>query len=268
MPGASNPFSLEQIRDFWTEQAKGHGQEAAASWSDLRVMEMEVREILPRLAEGDRVLDVGCANGFSTVQFASQKKIRIRGVDYIPEMIEHARERAGSMGEQLRGTVEFAQGDITALGEPSGAYDKVVCIRVLINLGDWSRQLLGLLECARVLKPGGTLLLSEATLQGWRRLNQFRREWGLPDIPMPPFNQYLDEEKLAGELPGGLKLVEVVNFASSYYVGTRVLKPLLAKAAGGGIDPADPTMEWNRWFAQMPAWGDYGTQKLFVLTKQ
>ncbi|HEY4364899.1 MAG TPA: class I SAM-dependent methyltransferase [Bryobacteraceae bacterium] len=267
MPGTPKPFTLPEIRDFWSAQAKGHGQEAAASWSDGRVMELEVREILPRLADGDRVLDVGCANGFSTVQFAAQRPIAIRGVDYIPEMIDSARERLAALTEALPGTVEFDQGDITELREPSGVYDKIVCIRVLINLGDWERQQRGLAECARVLKPGGTLLLSEATLQGWQRLNQFRREWGLPDIPMPPFNHYLDEEKFAGELPGGLKVAEIVNFASSYYVGTRVLKPLLAKALGGAIDPADPHMEWNRWFSQMPAWGDYGTQKLFVLKK-
>lgn len=28
-----------------------------------------------------------------------------------------------------------------------------------------------------------------------------------------------------------------------------------------------PNMEWNRWFAQLPSWGDYGTQKLFVFRK-
>ena len=26
--------------------------------------------------------------------------------------------------------------------------------------------------------------------------------------------------------------------------------------------------EWNRWFAQIPAAGDYGTQKLFVFRKR
>jgi hypothetical protein len=65
-----------------------------------------------------------------------------------------------------------------------------------------------------------------------------------------------------------LELVELVNFASTYYVGTRVLKPLLSQALGGSVDFRDPGMEWNRWFSQLPAWGDYGTQKLFVFRKR
>jgi len=263
----SDRYTLEQIRAFWTEQAQEHGQAAAASWSDTRVMEMEVREIVKLLSDGDRVLDVGCANGFSTVQFAGQRSIQIRGVDFIPDMVEQARQRLPALEGRLRGTVEFGQGDITALAEPAAAYDKVISIRVLINLGNWGRQLVALRECARVLRPGGTLLISEATVQGWQRLNLLRREWGLPDIGMPPFNEYIDEEKLARGLPEELRLVDVVNFASSYYVGTRLLKPLLAKALGGTVDPADPNMEWNRWFSQMPACGDYGTQKLFILAR-
>ena len=46
-----------------------------------------------------------------------------------------------------------------------------------------------------------------------------------------------------------LELMELVNFASTYFVGTRLLKPLLAQALGGKIDPADPNAEWNRWFS-------------------
>jgi SAM-dependent methyltransferase len=143
----------------------------------------------------------------------------------------------------------------------------VIAVRVVINLGGWSRQLKGLQQAARVLKQGGLLLLSEATLQGWQRLNRFRREWGLPDIAMPPFNQYLDEERVIQAVESNLKLVELSNFSSTYYVGTRVLKPLLIKALGMEIDVADPNMEWNRWFSQLPSWGDYGTQKLFVFKK-
>src|SRR5262245_52754241 len=123
MPGEHVPFTLEQIRAFWSGQAKAHGQNSAASWSDFRVMEMEVREILPRLADGDRVLDVGCASGYSTIQFAAQRKIQVLGVDYIPEMIENARARLSTVAPSLRGCVEFARGDITGLSEPDGFYD-------------------------------------------------------------------------------------------------------------------------------------------------
>jgi ubiquinone/menaquinone biosynthesis C-methylase UbiE len=261
-------LDLDQIREFWTQQAREHGESPSASWSDQMVIEMEIREIVKRLSEGDRILDVGCANGFSTIHLASQLKTHVRGIDYIPEMIEQARLRVSRLATGLLGTVEFAQGDVTALAEPAEAYDKVVAIRVMINLSDWPRQLQGLQECARVLKRGGLFLLSEATLQGWRRLNQFRSEWKLPDIPMPGFNQYLDEDQLIEAVSPRLHLLELVNFASTYYVGTRVLKPLMNQALGGLVDVADPKMEWNRWFAQLPAAGDYGTQKLFVFQKK
>jgi SAM-dependent methyltransferase len=261
-------FSLEQIREFWTQQAAEHGQAPSASWSDRMVIEMEVREILKRLSNGDHILDVGCANGYSTVQFASQLSAHIRGVDNIPEMIAQARKRLGDFHGQLGSSVEFAEGDVMALREPPAAYDKVVATRVIINLGAWARQQTALGECARVLKSGGMLLLSEATIQGWRRLNEFRKEWLLDEISIPPFNQYLDENLVIDSLSPDLELVELVNFASTYYVGTRVLKPLLSRALGGTIDVANPSMEWNRWFSQLPPWGDYGTQKLFVFRKR
>lgn len=261
-------FNLDQIRDFWREQALEHGQSHKASWSDQRVIDLEVATILKFLEDNDRVLDVGCANGYSTVQFASQKAIAIRGLDFTPEMIEQAQQRLADIADKLVGTVSFGVDDITSLSERADTYDKVVCIRVIINLREWSRQVQGLGECARVLKPGGILLLSEATLQGWNQLNKFRREWGLPDIPMPPFNQYLDQDQVIQALDHQLRLVEIVNFASTYYVGTRVLKPLLIKALGTEIDVANPDMEWNRWMSQLPAWGDYGVQKLFVFKKE
>ena len=257
-------FSLEQIRDFWTRQASEHGQSFAASWSDRPVMEMEVRQILEFLNDGDQVLDVGCANGWSTVQFASARSLSICGVDYIPGMIAQAQQRLAAMP---LGGVRFAVGDILHLAEASASQDKVIVIRVLINLRSWENQMRGIQECARVLRTGGLLLLSEATLGGWNRLNAFRREWGLPDIPMPAFNEYLDEDRLATGIPADLVLERVINFASSYYVGTRVIKPLLAEATGRG-DVANPNMEWNRFWSLLPPAGDYGTQKLFVFRKR
>ena len=264
----SRKLTLEEIRDFWRQQAAQHGQSPTVSWSDHRVIEMEIRGLGQRLADGDRVLDVGCANGYSTIQLASQRAIEIRGLDYLPQMIECARASLQSLSSPIPGKVDFGVGSIMAIPEPSGTYDKVISIRVVTNLGEWSNQRTALCECARVLKPGGVLLLSEPTIQGWTKLNDLRREWDLPDIPMPAFNTYLDEQKVIEFMAGELELLELVNFASTYFVGTRVLKPLLSQVLGGKVDPANPNAEWNRWFSTLPACGDYGTQKLFVFRKR
>jgi hypothetical protein len=81
------------------------------------------------------------------------------------------------------------------------------------------------------------------------------------------FNQYLDEDRVCSARDGKMELLEVSNFASTYYVGTRLLKPLLALVTKASVEVADPDAEWNRWFSRLPAAGDYGTQKLFVLRK-
>ena len=151
---------------------------------------------------------------------------------------------------------------------PSGSFDLVVVVRVLSNLSTWENQRRRLDEALRMLRPGGTFLVSEATLQGWKRLNAFRREWGLPDIAMPAFNQYLDQDQVIAAASASADLVSVVDFASTYYVATRVLKPLLIEALGRPIDVADPGMEWNRWFASLPPAGDYGVQRLFIFRKR
>jgi len=260
--------SPEDIVRYWKSQALQFGQLPAASWTDRYAIEMEIREIGRHLAAGDRVLDIGCANGYSTLRYATDTPVQIKGLDAVPEMIAEARARLQALPAELRACMEFAVGDATALPEASETYDKVVIVRVLINLGTWERQQVGLREACRVLKGGGGLLLSEATLQGWQKLNRFRREWGLPDIPVPPFNTYLDERRVIESVGGTMELIEIRNFASTYYVGTRVLKPLLDRALGNAINVADPEMEWNRWFSLLPAAGDYGTQKLFVLRKR
>jgi len=264
----SAKYSLDEIREYWTGQAMKHGQSSSASWGDEWAIQMEIREMLRWLEDGHRVLDIGCANGYSTVRYASQRAVDIRGLDVVPEMIVEAQARLADMQAMLAGQVEFDTGDIADIREPSDTFDRVIVTRVVINLGDWQRQERALTECIRVLKRGGLLLLSEATIQGWTRLNEFRAEWALDAIPMPPFNQYLDEDKVVQALSEAADLVEINEFSSSYYVGTRVLKPLLAKAMGGEVDVAMPDMHWNRWFSQLAPAGDYGTQKLFIFRKR
>jgi ubiquinone/menaquinone biosynthesis C-methylase UbiE len=258
----------EEVRDYWTAQARTHGLAPAASWSDVWAIQLEVRAIVKWLKDGDRVLDVGCGNGYSTVQFAAHKRVDIKGIDYVPEMVQQARDRAAQLATRLTGSVEFAVGDVTALGDMPDKYDCVTAVRVIINLGSWTAQERALLACAQAARPGGLMLLSEATLQGWTKLNRFRREWSLPPISMPAFNTYVDEEQVVRTLAPLCDLIELENFSSTYFVGTRVLKPLLAQVLDNGVDVADPNLQWNEWWAQLPAWGDSGTQKLFVFRRR
>ena len=258
----------DEICDYWLNQATNFGEDHRASWTDVYAINLEIAEISRRLRNDTRVIDIGCANGFSTINYARRFKIDIKGVDYIPEMIAAANDRLATQTAELTGAIAFGTGDITALDEPNGYYDTAIVTRVIINLAQREKQIAAIREAARVIKTGGTLLLSEATREGLQRLNSFRLEWGLQPIPEPPFNKYVDEELARAAAPDLLDLEEVSNFASTYFVGTRVLKPLLAEAIGNRIDPARAEMEWNRFFSLLPAAGDYGTQKLFVFRRK
>jgi SAM-dependent methyltransferase len=257
----------DEIKQFWSEQARAHGESPSASWSDHRVIELEIDAIGAHLRPGERVLDAGCANGYSSARYAALGA-DVVGVDYIPEMVENAESRRQALPEDVAKRLEFRVGDVKSLDFEDASFDAVVSTRVIINLPSWDEQLQGLHECVRVLRPGGLFLLSEATEQGWRRLNALRREWALGDIPMPSFNLYLDEERVADALAAELDVEEISDFASSYYVATRLLKPLLAAHAEAAVDVADPNAEFNRWAAMLPPAGDYGTQKLFVLRRR
>jgi SAM-dependent methyltransferase len=263
----SAAYDDNEIRAYWARQAKAHGQAPEASWSDHRVIELEIAAIGEHIPPGARVVDVGCANGYSSVRYLHDREADVTGIDYIPEMIEAAEARRGELPADARERIRFAVGDVRNLEFTQASFDTVVSTRVVINLPDKESQAQGLRECARVLRPGGILLLSEATVQGWRRLNQFREEWGLPTIGMPPFNLYVDVDEVVATLAGACSLLEVVDFASSYYVATRVFKPLLARLTDGLVDPNDPNAEFNRWAAQLAAAGDYGTQKLLVFER-
>lgn len=232
------------------------------------MIELEIEAIGRHLEPGNTVLDIGCANGYSSVRYAVERGADLTGVDYVPEMIAEATARRESLPAEAQERVHFAVGDVRSLQFEDASVDRVISTRVIINLPSSSDQAQGLGECSRVLRPGGLLLLSEATIQGSQRLNSLRAEWGLEPIAAPAFNRYLDIDEVASSLDPRCALVEIVDFASSYYVATRVLKPLLAKAANSDLDVADPDAEFNRWAAQLPPAGDYGTQKLLVFRRR
>ena len=99
---------------------------------------------------GGRGLDVGCGPGHTTAALAGRTGEAL-GVDFAPAMVERASGRFGD-----RPGVAFALDDAEALAQPDASFDVVSCSFGLMYCHD-ARAAVG--EMARVLRPGGRLLL-------------------------------------------------------------------------------------------------------------
>ena len=99
-----------------------------------------------------RVLDVGCGTGYLLSSLASRypDADKLAGVDPAPAMIEVATSAASD------DRLAFSLGTAEHLPYPDDTFDLVVSTT---SFDHWSDQLAGLCECARVLQPGGSLVV-------------------------------------------------------------------------------------------------------------
>ena len=106
------------------------------------------------IADGERVLDVGCGSGVVTRDIARRVGSRGRavGVDPSRALLAVARELAEDAG--VGGHVEFREGDALRLPFPDSSFDVVVCATVLSHV---PRGEAAIPEFVRVLRSGGRL---------------------------------------------------------------------------------------------------------------
>jgi len=112
------------------------------------------------LPVGAQVLDLGCGAGIDTLLAAGRvgPTGRVTGLDLLPEMCQRARAHADEAGVT---NVEFVQGEMEAIPLPDDSVDAIISNGV-INLS--ARKMRTLFECARVLRRGGQLCLTDVTL--------------------------------------------------------------------------------------------------------
>jgi SAM-dependent methyltransferase len=129
-------------------------QSPSRAWSQRHVEMRTFRRLLRRAGvdlTGARILDAGCGNGHGLAlideAFAPR---RLVGFDLMSEQVERARARGVS--------AELAVGDITAIDHPTATFDAVFVFGILHHVPAWR---LALRELARVLVPGGVLLVEE-----------------------------------------------------------------------------------------------------------
>lgn len=258
-------MNAAKIKDFWEDQAKTHGQSDLATAPDHYYRLLEIREISHHLVDGSRILDVGCGNGYSTIEFAKAlPRSTFVGIDYSESMIREAVTAAATNNVSDR--VSFLEDDVLSL-EAAGdqEFDIVISERCIINLENWEQQQTAILNMKKKLKPGGKLLLVENTQEGLDRLNHLRRSFGLHEIKTRWHNYYVPQAKLEAWLPQHFKVNEIKNIGNLYYIVSRVV--YAAYAAQNGEEPRyDHPL--NEIASKLPTLGKYQLSPnfLYVLT--
>lgn len=118
---------------------------------------------LARLQSGEQVLDVGCGTGTLAMEVARRvgSAGRIVGVDPSPEQIARARSKAARR-HAPHAPIEFQIGVIEQLAFPDQTFD-VALSTLMMHHVPKSLKRQGLAEIARVLKPGGRLVIADFT---------------------------------------------------------------------------------------------------------
>ena len=111
------------------------------------------------LRAGTRVLDVATGSG-NTALAAARRRCETTGIDYVPALLERARERAAAERLELR----LQEGDAESLPFPDGAFDYVLSTFGVMFAPDQARAAR---EILRVSRRGGRVGLASWTPEGF-----------------------------------------------------------------------------------------------------
>ena len=142
----------DQRRALWDHEAETFDDAADHGLRDPDTRTAWQRLLLPLLPEHPQaVADLGCGTGTLTILLA-QAGHHVHGVDFSPQMLDIARDKAKNVAPAPR----FTEGDVAAPALPAGSFDVVLSRHVLWAMPDPQAALL---SWSRLLRAGGQLLV-------------------------------------------------------------------------------------------------------------
>jgi SAM-dependent methyltransferase len=160
----------------------------------LTVEEPAMHGLFDSLPPGCDVLDAACGTARHGAQLAARGH-RVTGVDRSGDMLAVARAKLPD--------AVFHQGDLEALPVADATFDAVVCGLALVHLPRLERAMA---EFARVLRPGGRLIVSDVhpmpIMVGWQA--QFRGADG--EAAFIRLHPHLPSEYIAAAEGAGLRV--------------------------------------------------------------
>ena len=140
------------------QQAAWSSGDYALIGTTLQIVGEELCEALD-IRSGQKVLDVAAGNGNASLA-AGRRWCDVVATDYVPALLERARERAAA--DRL--DIEFREADAEALPFPDGSFDVVVSTFGVMFTPDQDRAAT---EMIRVSKRGGKIGLANWTPDGF-----------------------------------------------------------------------------------------------------
>ena len=157
---------------------------------------------LAELTPGGRALDVATGTGDLALELATRVGPggEVVGVDFSERMLELARAKADARPPSLAGAgVRFETGNALSLAYPDGGFDAATVGFGARNFSDLGR---GLSEMARVVRPGGRVVVLEITTPQRPPLSTFFDVWF--DHVVPALGRLVDSEAYS-YLPSSVK---------------------------------------------------------------
>ncbi|MFF0298043.1 methyltransferase domain-containing protein [Kitasatospora sp. NPDC004615] len=242
------------LNNVWGENLHYGYWEDDADTSTVEVATARLNDLMVTLldpAPGAAILDIGCGVGKPALQLVAARDVRVTGIAIADVEVEQANERAKEAGRSDVAT--FRNADVTDLPFEDGSFDGAWALESLLHVPDRNRALA---ETARVLRPGGRLVIADTverppmSPEGRKVLDEIRAAYHV--------SPYATADEYAGLLAGnGFVDVEIRDISDKVVRTGSIMADAVAArreelARIDGPEPVDQYIDLMRRAAASP----------------